>query len=207
MCARWVSAFVCDWSKALFSTFAWLGVHELSHFHLCGLSQSIRYAYVWCAHVWVFAVAVVVFFLWFALIQLAYNAHTPNAEHTLTKMHVNWRMCGSHLLYSTKCIYYRREKYAVQSCCFFPSLLVVSFVRWLLSKQCCMFKMHAKGNKMLLEWYEFIWFNFDTETMHCNAKTPHTHTHTPCPCGLIPFWSTFILDEWHNKRYDNNITF
>lgn len=136
---------------------------------------------------------------------------------------MNCRMCGSYLLCSLEmyaiaslytiqllltAIYYRREKYAIQS---FSIRLSASlqFVG-LLSKQCCMFKMHANGNKMLLEWYEFIRFNFDTETMQCNARKKNSHTHTrrvSLQSNVAYFGARFIykfilLDKMrYKKRY------
>lgn len=213
MCARWVS--VC--AKALlFSRLVWLGVHEPESFSFVWLIAK----HAICVCLMCPCVSICFFsfsLLWFALIRLAECTYSERRTHFWLECMWVWRMCGSHLLYSPKCIwsrhcaafthhreciYYRREKYAVQSCCFFPSLLVSSrLARWLLSKQCCMFKMHAKGNKMLLEWYEFIWFNFDTETMHYNAKTPHTRTRTyRTLVGLFHFGAHSLLDKWHTTN-------
>lgn len=67
-------------------------------------------------------------------------------------------------------------------------------------------KCMPKETKCCLEWNEFIWFNFDTETMHRDAKT-HTHTHKnarmqiPCPCRFMCILEHIhTLDKWHNTN-------
>lgn len=64
------------------TTLVWLGIHELTHFHLCGLSRSIRYAYV-CA-------CAVCVCLWCGFSSLILLLNWVHRTHSKYRAHFNW---------------------------------------------------------------------------------------------------------------------